>query len=59
MNFSNQIYYLAHMLDECFDTDYLQPKVVFKKVPRDELVQLLDEIEIYNESKRFRREKFE
>ena len=34
-------------------------KMVFKKVPRNELVQLLDEIETYNESKRFRREKFE
>ena len=31
-------------------------KMVFKKVPRDELVPLLDEIETYNESKRFKRE---
>ena len=34
-------------------------KMVFKKVPRNELVHLLDEIETYNESKRFRRERFE
>lgn len=33
--------------------------IVFKKVPRDELVPLLDEIETYNESKRFKREQFE
>ena len=33
--------------------------MVFKKVPRGELVPLLDEIETYNESKRFKREQFE
>ena len=33
--------------------------MVFRKVPRDELVPLLDEIETYNESKRFKREQFE
>lgn len=34
-------------------------KMVFRKVPRDELVPLLDEIETYCESKRFKREQFE
>lgn len=34
-------------------------KMVFRKVPRNELVSLLDEIETYNENKRFKREQFE
>ena len=37
----------------------LQSKMVFKKVPRDKLVSLLDEIEEYNENERFKREQFE
>lgn len=37
----------------------LQSKMVFKKVPRDKLTSLLDDIETYNESKRFKREQFE
>lgn len=41
------------------ELDKLQSKMVFKKVSRDELVPLLDEIETYNESKRFKREQFE
>lgn len=41
------------------ELDKLQSKMVFRKVPRDELVPLLDEIETYNESKRFKREQFE
>ena len=32
--------------------------MVFKKVPRDELVSLLDGIETYNENNRFKREQF-
>ena len=36
-----------------------QQNMVFKKVPRDKLVQLLDEIEEYNENERFDREQFE
>lgn len=32
--------------------------MVFKKVPCDELVSLLDEIETYNENNRFKREQF-
>lgn len=36
-----------------------QSKIIFKKVQRDELMPLLDEIETYNESKRFKRESFE
>lgn len=45
--------------DVASELDRLQSKMVFKKVPRDELVPLLDEIETYNESKRFKREQFE
>ena len=36
-----------------------QQNMVFKKVPRDKLVQLLDEIEEYNENEQFKREQFE
>lgn len=45
--------------DVASELDKLQSKMVFKKVPRDKLVSLLDEIETYNESKRFKREQFE
>lgn len=45
--------------DAASELDKLQSKMVFKKVPRDELVPLLDDIETYNESKRFKREQFE
>ena len=45
--------------DAASELDKLQPKMVFKKVPRDELVPLLDDIKTYNESKRFKREQFE
>ena len=45
--------------DAVSELDKLQSKMVFKKVPRDKLVPLLDEIETYNESKRFKREQFE
>lgn len=45
--------------DVASELDKLQSKMVFKKVPRDELVPLLDEIETYNESKRFKRVQFE
>lgn len=45
--------------DVASELDKLQSKIVFKKVPRDELVSLLDEIETYNESRRFKREQFE
>ena len=50
--------YLAHDVQQLRKAP-LQSKMVFKKVPRNELVQLLDEIETYTESKRFKREKFE
>ena len=50
-------------VDEVEDTTSelkeLQTKLVFKKVPHNELVPLLDEIETYNENKRFEREQFE
>ena len=39
--------------------DTLRSKMVFKKVPRGKIMPLLDEIETYNESKRFKRESFE
>ena len=45
--------------DVASELDKLQSKMVFKKVPRNELVPLLDEIETYNESRRFKREQFE
>lgn len=41
------------------ELDKLRSRMVFKKVQRNELVLLLDEIETYNESKRFKRERFE
>lgn len=50
--------YLAHEAVK-WRRDKLQSKMVFKKVPRGELVSLLDEIETYIESKRFKRERFE
>lgn len=49
--------YLAVNLDKLPST--CKETMVFKKVPRNELVPLLDEIETYNESKRFKREQFE
>ena len=41
------------------ELDKFQSKMVFKKVQRNELVSLLDEIETYNQNKRFKREQFE
>lgn len=45
--------------DAANELDKLQLKIVFKKIPRNELISLLDEIETYNENKRFKREQFE
>lgn len=41
------------------EAEDLSKDMMFKKVPRDKLAQLLDEIETYNENKRFKREQFE
>lgn len=50
-------------VDEVEDIDSelgkFQSKMVFKKVQRNELISLLDEIETYNQNKRFKREQFE
>lgn len=45
--------------DVSSELDKLRSKMVFKKVPYNELMPLLDEIETYNENKRFKREQFE
>lgn len=45
--------------DATNELEKFRANMVFKKVPRDELVRLLDEIEAYNENKRFKREQFE
>lgn len=45
--------------DAANELEKFQANMVFKKVPREELVQLLDEIEAYNENTRFKREQFE
>ena len=49
--------FLAANLDDM--PKQLQTKMVFKKVQRDDLLHLLDEIEEYNENERFKREQFE
>ena len=45
--------------DAANELNKLQSKIVFKKIPHNELISLLDEIETYNENKRFKREQFE
>lgn len=50
--------YLAHEVVKQRKISSSQ-KMIFKKVPRDKIVPLLDEIETYIESKRFKRESFE
>ena len=50
--------YLAHDVVKQ-SKDKFQSKIVFKKVQRDELIPLLNKIETYIESKRFKRKQFE
>lgn len=50
--------YLAHQVVKQRKSK-IRSKMVFKKVQRNEIVPLLDEIETYIESKRFKREQFE